>query len=97
MSGSARTRKQERLEVRLSPETRILIEDAAQLSGVSVSDFLVSRAQAAARELVSEHGRWVLTRQQSDAFLNALVNPSAANEALKRAAGRYRSQGCNDA
>src|SRR6478609_7822302 len=87
---AVRVSKQGRLEARLSPETKTLIEDAAQLSGMSVSDFLVSRAEVAAREVVSEHERWVLTRQQSEAFVNALVDPPAPSEALKRAVERYR-------
>jgi uncharacterized protein (DUF1778 family) len=95
-SEAVRVAKQERIEARLSPEAKSLIEDAAELSGMSVSDFLVSRAQVAAREVVSEHERWVLTRQQSRALLNALVNPPAANDALNRAAERYKSQRYND-
>jgi len=93
---TVRVTKQERIEARLSPEAKGLIEQAAQLSGMSVSDFLVSRAQAAAREVVSEHERWVLTRQQSEAFVNALLNPPAPNDALRRAAERYRAQRYND-
>ncbi len=92
---AVRVSKQERIEGRLSPETKILIEYAAQISGISVSDFLVSRAEVAAREVVSEHERWVLTRQQSEAFVNALVNPPAPNEALKKAAERHKSQRVN--
>jgi len=81
-----------RIEARLPRETKALIEQAASLAGMSTSDFVVSRAQEAARRMVSEHERWVLSRQQSEKFVRALLHPSEPNAALLSAARRYKGE-----
>jgi uncharacterized protein (DUF1778 family) len=42
--------------------------------------------------LVPEHETWVLNRRESEAFVEALLNPSAPGDALREAAARYRSR-----
>jgi uncharacterized protein (DUF1778 family) len=87
-----RANKADRIEARLSREAKIIIERAASLEGVSASDFVVSHAQQAARQVISEHERWRLDRTQSEAFVHALLNPPEPNEALRRAAERYKAR-----
>lgn len=89
---AARTPKQERIEARLSHEAKALIEQAAIISGMSTSDFMISRAQDAAREVVAKHEQWVLNRQQSDAFVRALIDPPEPNANLRKAAERYKAR-----
>lgn len=89
---AARAAKQERIEARVSLEAKVLIEQAAIISGMSTSDFVISRAQDAAREVVAKHEQWVLNRQQSDAFVRALIEPPVPNAALRRAAERYKAR-----
>lgn len=87
-----RPRAEDRIDARLPTETKQLIERAAALSGVTLSDFVVSKAYEAAQILVREHEGWVLNRRQSKAFVEALLNPAEPNEVLQAAATRYRSQ-----
>ena len=42
--------------------------------------------------MVREHESWVLSRRESKAFVAALLNPPAPNEALREAAARYKSR-----
>ncbi len=84
-------RKGDRIEARLSREAKAIIEHAASLEGVSASDFVVSHAQQAARQVISEHERWRLDRGQSAAFVEALLSPPKPNAALRRAAERYKA------
>jgi uncharacterized protein (DUF1778 family) len=87
-----RSPKGDRIEARLPHETKMLIEQAAVLAGMTTSDFMVSRAQEAARHIVAEHERWVLNRQQSEAFVKALLNPPEPVPALVAAARRYKGE-----
>jgi uncharacterized protein (DUF1778 family) len=87
-----RANKGDRIEARLSREAKTIIEHAASLEGVSASDFVVSHAQQAARQVISDHERWRLDRSQSEAFVQALLNPPEPNEALRRAAERYKAR-----
>lgn len=81
----------DRIDARLPSETKEVIERAAFLSGVTLSDFVVSRAYEAAVDVVSRHEVWVLNREQSKAFCDALLNPPEPNAVLKAAAADYKS------
>lgn len=79
-----------RLEARLTETQKVLIERAAAYEGRSVTDFVVSTLAAAADSVVREHELTRLNQAQSDAFVNALLNPAAPNAALRRAARNYK-------
>jgi len=78
-----------RLEARVTPEQKALIERAAAYEGRSVSDFLVQRAQDAARAVIEKHEVLRLNPGQSKAFVEALLQPQGPNDALRRAAEEY--------
>jgi uncharacterized protein (DUF1778 family) len=80
----------ERIEARLSSEAKAVIQRAADISGRSVSDFVVSSALEAARETIREHEVIVLSARDSIMFVEALLNPKGPNEALLAAARRHR-------
>lgn len=91
----ARTRRpkaEDRIDARLPTETKRFIERAAGISGVTVSDFIIAKAFAAARQIIREHEAWVLNRQDSQAFVDTLLNPPEPNDALKAAAARYKAR-----
>lgn len=74
-------RRTERLEQRLSPRAKSIIEQAAALQGVSASEFARSHTLQAARETI---GRMEVTRlsdEDRDAFLRAF-DDACPNEAL---------------
>jgi uncharacterized protein (DUF1778 family) len=80
----------ERIEARLSSEAKAVIQHAADMSGRSMSDFIVTSALEAAKETIREHGVIVLSARDTETFVEALLNPTGPNEALLAAARRHR-------
>ena len=74
-----------RLDLRLDPERKHLIEQAASLLGQSISAFTVSSAVRQASEIVERFGTLSLSDRDRDAFLAALDNPPKPNARLKKA------------
>ena len=60
-----------RLEQRLSPRDRELIEHAAALQGVTPSEFVLSHSVTAARETISRLEVTSLAPEDRDAFMRA--------------------------
>lgn len=82
--------KSERLEARVTPEFKDQLILACNLSGKSVTDFIVEHLGQAAQGVISEHSQWKLAQQDSEAFVEALLNPKPAGKRLAQAAQRYR-------
>jgi uncharacterized protein (DUF1778 family) len=82
--------KQERLEARISPAQKRILERAANLRGTSLTDFLLISAQEAAMKTIKEFEILSLCDEARDVFINALMNPPAPNAALRAAANRYK-------
>ena len=79
-----------RLEVRLRPEHKALIEQAAEASGQTTSAFTVSALLAQARSVIAQSGLIQMSDRDRDRFLACLAEPPAPKGALKRAAKRHR-------
>jgi uncharacterized protein (DUF1778 family) len=79
-----------RLEARISQETKALVQKAADLEGRTLTDFVVASVQAAAYKVIKEHQTLKLSIEDSEAFVDAILNPPKPNEALKSAALRYK-------
>ena len=79
-----------RLEARVSAEQKALFERAAALQGLSLTDFLVQSAQAAAEEVIRNRETITLTARDTAVLVEALLNPPAPNEALRAALERHR-------
>jgi uncharacterized protein (DUF1778 family) len=79
-----------RLEARISPETKALLQKAADLEGRTLTDFVVASVQAAAYRVIEQHQTLKLNMEDSEAFVDALLNPPKPNDALKSAALRYK-------
>ena len=91
----ARTRRpkaEERIDARLPAATKQLIERAAAITGVTTSDFIISKAYEAATVVVQKYDVWALNRRDSKAFVDALLTPAGPNDALRAAATRYKSR-----
>lgn len=76
--------KDERIEFRVSSEMKTLIQQAASLQGISTSDFLAATAYREAKKTVEEHDIIRLTREESERFVDLLLNPPAPNAKLKK-------------
>lgn len=87
----AARRRSERVEARVTPEQKRLLERAAALEGRSLTDFLLSSAQAAAADTISRYQLLKLTPDDQQIFVAALLNPPAPNQALRQAVARYRA------
>lgn len=82
--------KSERVAVRLTPAVKRALERGAEVSGRSLSDFVVDSAYRAAQRAIEDHERLHLSDQDRKVFLVALDNPPEPNQALRRAAQRHR-------
>jgi uncharacterized protein (DUF1778 family) len=88
-SARGRTRAQ-RLETRVTAEQKSLIEHAAALQGRTVTDFVLTSVQDAARRAIAEHQQLELSVRDSQAFVDALLNPKPINDRLRDTVRRYR-------
>jgi uncharacterized protein (DUF1778 family) len=91
--GSASSRvRGERLETRVTAEQKRLIERAAALQGRTVTDFVLSSVQDAARRAIEEHQILDLSLRDSQAFVQALLEPAPVNDRLRDTIRRYRQR-----
>lgn len=74
-----------RVEFRLRPESKDLIEQAAGLLGMSLTEFASSRLVQLAQQVVAEHNVARLTNRDRDIFLAMLDADSEPNAALRQA------------
>lgn len=90
-STKGRTRG-ERLEARVTVEQKSLIERAAALQGRTVTDFVLTSVQDAARRAIEEHNQLALSVRDSEAFVDALLNAKPVNDRLRDTVRRYRER-----
>lgn len=81
--------QQARIEARVSLKQKQLFERAAEIEGVTLTDFAISSMQRAAISAVQEYTRIELSERNQRTFLEALMDPPAPNEALRKAAKAY--------
>ena len=78
----------ERLEARVTAQQKALFREAADLQGVTLTDFIVSSVhQAAVRALEARHVL-DLSRRDQQVFVQAVLRPSAPNARLRTAWSR---------
>ena len=87
------TTRDARLEVRVSAAQKSLLQHAAALSSRTLSEFVVTSAEDAARQVIAEHESIRLSREEQQTFVQALLQPPEPNERLKRAAKAYLRRG----
>lgn len=88
-TAAARERKSARLELRVTPSIRKLIERATAVSGLAAGDL----AYEGARRVLEDHDRMVLRGADRDAFLEAVANPPAPTARLIAAFRKHRKLG----
>jgi uncharacterized protein (DUF1778 family) len=83
--------KPERFEARIGAEQKRSLERAAELSGRSLTDFVMGAAQAVALETIQRYEGMALTDERDRAtFVAAMLTPPAPSAGLRAAAARYR-------
>jgi uncharacterized protein (DUF1778 family) len=83
--------KTARLETRLTDEQKALFQHAADLTGRSLTEFVVSSVQEIAARTVREHEVLTLSGRDRQIFLETLSRPFSPNKRLRQAAKRYKS------
>jgi uncharacterized protein (DUF1778 family) len=78
--------KKERIELRVAPSAKLVIQRAMAVSGLTAGDL----AYEGARRLLAEHERMVLIGADRDTFLEAVLNPPKPTEKLVAALKRHR-------
>jgi uncharacterized protein (DUF1778 family) len=79
--------KKERIELRVAPSAKQLIQRAMAVSGLTAGDL----AYEGARRVLEEHERMVLVGADRDAFLAAVLDPPEPTEKLVAALRRHRA------
>ncbi len=82
--------KAERLEARVTRQQKQLLQRAAELSGRSLTDFVISVAQEAALRTLQEFSVITLSAADQQAFVHALLHPPEPNNKLRAAWKRYK-------
>ena len=82
--------RDQRLEARITPGQKELIERAACVQGRTVTDFVITALQEAARKAIKESTVWQLSQEQRKAFMDGLLEPPAPNQNLRTAYQRYK-------
>ncbi len=79
-----------RLDFRVKPEHKSLIERAASVAGQTVTDFAVATLVKVAHETMERAKLMTLSARDSKVFLRLIAADAAPNAALKAAARRYK-------
>ena len=87
--GNKTTSRDERIDVRVNSESKSLFLRAAELSGQNLSAFIIEAVHERAIQTIEAYDRVILNNQSRQVFLDALANPPAPSEALRRAAEKY--------
>ena len=82
--------RSERIEARTTPDVLSLVRRAAELQGRSVSDFVVSAAERAAREAIEREQVVRLSAEDQTRFVEALLSPPEPTPAMVRAHEHHR-------
>jgi len=84
MSSAAQT-KDERINLRLKHNAKLMLERAASFEGQTISKFVLSSALAHAEKTIQEHEVMILNARDSEAFFHALAAPVQFNDKLAAA------------
>lgn len=79
-----------RLEARVDPKVKAMWQQAAELQGTTLTDFVVTSLQEAAMKVIRSHQSMQLDREDTEAFVTAILNPPEPKEELKTAFAEYQ-------
>jgi uncharacterized protein (DUF1778 family) len=85
------TLKDDRLQIRVDPADKALLERAAAATHLNVSAFVVQAAASRAEEILAERSSIRLSPDAAAVFNEALERPAEVNERLARALRRKRT------
>ena len=74
----------ERINVRSTADAKIVIEQAANLLGLSVSSFMLQSSFERAKDLLKSNHELKVNNADRDMLMNLLENPRPANDEMKK-------------
>ncbi len=81
----------ERFDGRLDVETKALLQEAADIAGSPLTNFVFSAAREKAAGIIERESRLRLDVSSSASFTQVMLADAEPNEKLKGAARRYRN------
>lgn len=75
-------KKDDRINLRLKQDAKLMLERAAGFEGKTVSKFILSSALDRAEQTIKNHGVMSLNQNDSELFFNALAAPIKFNKKL---------------
>jgi uncharacterized protein (DUF1778 family) len=83
--------KSERLEARVTPAIKAMIQRAADREGRSLTDFMIGTLVEAAQESEKTEEILKLSRRDSELFFDLLANSPEPTDYLKQAVQQHRN------
>ena len=74
----------ERINVRSTVDAKNVIEQAANLLGLSVSSFMIQSSFERAKEILKSNHELKVNNADRDMLMNLLENPRPANDEMKK-------------
>jgi uncharacterized protein (DUF1778 family) len=86
------TSKVYRFDARLDEDQKTLIQRAADLEGRTMTDFVLHSARVAAERTIQDRAIMILSARDTEAFVNAILNPPEPGPVLRAAARAYKNR-----
>lgn len=80
----------ERLEARIYSDQKSVLKNAAELSGSTLTDFVIKAAYEAAIRVIQEHQQLHLSVKDREVFIFALLNTPDPSAKLLSAVKKYK-------
>lgn len=84
--------KDSRIDLRVTAEQKSLLEQAASLSGVSLSAYTLLHLLPQAQQDIENRERLMLSNRDRNLFLSAMANPTKLKGRLKTAIAEYQQK-----
>jgi uncharacterized protein (DUF1778 family) len=84
--------KDSRIDLRVTAEQKSLLEQAASLSGVSLSAYTLLHLLPQAQQDIENRERLMLSNRDRNLFLSAMANPIKLKGRLKTAIAEYQQK-----
>jgi uncharacterized protein (DUF1778 family) len=81
---AASSQRSDKLDIRISPEAKRILQEAARERHTTISQFVIDSALVTANEVLAERTRIGLNTEQWTAFMEALDAPPRTHERMKR-------------
>ncbi len=85
-----------RLVARVSSELHQMVSDAANLTGATITQFLISAVTEKASKVIEDMSVIHLSKEDAKAVFSALENPAKPNKELKQLWKNYKESGLYD-